>query len=169
MQKRNFNMIKINNNKDYKTPIKEILAGSSLEYLNSPFRSKRLVIKIIWTIFLVGFLFGSIYYVALNILDYLQYETTTSIYQLREKEFEFPTISFCSEIDSNFIFKILYYWFQNEDLIDDWHNHFESYMDTVYGQCFRFNSGRNMLNETVLMKAYGFICILIHHLIQIYL
>ena len=33
----------------YKKPIKEILAASSLAYLLSPFRSKRLFVKIIWS------------------------------------------------------------------------------------------------------------------------
>ena len=41
-----------NNNKDYKTPIKEILESSSLAYLLSPYRSKRILIKITWIVFL---------------------------------------------------------------------------------------------------------------------
>jgi hypothetical protein len=47
-------------------------------------------------------LFGSIYYVILNILDYLKYETTTTIKTIYEEESEFPTISFCSKIDSKY-------------------------------------------------------------------
>jgi dolichol kinase len=124
-----------NSSKDYKTPIKEILSSSSLSYLLSPIRSKRLVIKIIWIIFLIGFLFGSIYYVVLNVLDYLQYETTTSIYEVNEQEAEFPTVSFCNTKNSNFDLKIIGFWFQNEDLTDEWQNHFESYADTAYGNC----------------------------------
>ena len=41
--------------KDYKTPIKEIISSSSLAYLLSPIRSRRLLIKIIWIVFLIGF------------------------------------------------------------------------------------------------------------------
>jgi len=89
--------------KDYKTPIKEILAASSLAYLLSPFRSKRLLIKIIWSLFILIFLSGSIYYVILNILDYLKYETTTSIQTIYEQEPEFPTISFCNRFNKNFV------------------------------------------------------------------
>ena len=37
--------------KDYKTPLKEILSASSIAYLLSPFRSKRFLIKIIWSLF----------------------------------------------------------------------------------------------------------------------
>ena len=75
--------------KDYKTPINEILSASSLAYLTSPFRSKRLLIKIIWSLFLLIFLFLSIYYVILNILDFLKYETTTSIQTIYEQQPEF--------------------------------------------------------------------------------
>ncbi len=49
-----------NSNKDYKTPIKEIISHSSLSYLLSPIRSKRFLIKLLWLIFLILFLFGSI-------------------------------------------------------------------------------------------------------------
>jgi uncharacterized membrane protein len=93
----NISTTTINSDKDYKTPINEIISSSSLAFLISPTRSKRLLIKLVWIIFLIGFLFGSIYYVVLNVLDYLQYDTTTSIYEVNEQEAEFPTVSFCSE------------------------------------------------------------------------
>jgi len=141
-----------NSEKDYKTPIKEILASSSLAYLLSPFRSKRLLIKIIWTLFILVFLFGSIYYVILNVLDFLEYETTTSIYEIYEKEAEFPTISFCETQNRDFNIKILYLWFQNVNLIEDWQNHIESYSDSEYGRCYRFNSGLNMSNHSIPIK-----------------
>jgi len=38
-----------NRNKDYKTPIKEILSETSLQFLLSPIRTKRILIKIINT------------------------------------------------------------------------------------------------------------------------
>jgi hypothetical protein len=143
---------KISSDKDYETPIKEIISSSSLAYLLGPIRSKRLLIKLFWIIFLIGFLFGSIYYVVLNILDYLQYETTTSIFTINEQEAEFPTVSFCREGDLNFDFKLLYFIFKNEDLINKWQNHFESYIDSTYGKCYRFNSGKNMLNQIIPIK-----------------
>jgi hypothetical protein len=138
--------------KDYKTPIKEIISSSSLAYLISPIRSKRLLIKLVWIIFLIGFLFGSIYYVVLNVLDFLQYDTTTSIYEVNEQEAEFPTVSFCREGDPNFDLKFLYIFFKNEDLKNEWQNHFESYTDSTYGKCYRFNSGKNMSNQTIPIK-----------------
>jgi hypothetical protein len=138
--------------KDYKTPIKEILSYSSLSYILSPIRSKRLLIKIIWILFLIGFFFASVYYVALNVLDFLKYETTTSIFTINEQEAEFPTISFCHVAHLNFDFKMLELFFQSENLTDEWQNHFESYTDTAYGKCYRFNSGFNLSNQSILLK-----------------
>jgi len=139
-------------NKDYKTPITEILAASSLAYLLSPTRSKRLFIKVICILFMIIFFSASFYYVLLNIFDYLQYDTITSIYQVHEQEADFPTISFCDTRDSNFNIKIIYFWFQNENLLKEWPNHFESYVDKKYGRCYRFNSGKNMFNQTIPIK-----------------
>jgi len=129
--------------KDFKTPIKEILAASSLAYLLSPFRSKRFLIKIIWSLFMLIFLFGGIYYVILNILDYLKYETTTSIQTIYEQEPEFPTVSFCNRFNKDFELKILLFWFNNLNLIKEWKNHIEKFYDSHYGCCYRFNSGFN--------------------------
>ena len=61
-----------NNYKDYATPVKEILASSSLAYLLSPIRSRRLLMKILWIIFLIIFFITSIHYVILNIV-YVRY------------------------------------------------------------------------------------------------
>jgi hypothetical protein len=144
---------------DYKSSISEILSISSLAYLLSPFRSKRLLIKIIWFIFILIFLFLSIYYVILNILDYLKYDTTTSLQTVYESEPEFPTISFCLKqkwgtdgSSKKFEIEIGFMWFNNQDLINEWQNHLETYQDLVYGQCYRFNSGLNMSNQSIPFK-----------------
>ena len=138
--------------KDYKSLIKEILSASSLAYLLSPFRSKRLLIKIIWSLFILIFLFGSIYYVILNIIDYLKYETTTSIQTIYEQESEFPAISICSRIDSNFEINIILFWFNNENLTNEWKNHIQQFNDAFYGKCYRFNSGLNWSNQSIEKK-----------------
>jgi len=140
------------NKKNYKKSINEILSASSLAYLLSPFRSKRLLIKIIWSLFLLLFFFVSIHYAILNIIDYLKYETTTSIKTVYEQESEFPTVSICSKIDSNFEIKILDFWFNNENLINEWKNHIEQYNDVYFGKCYRFNSGLNWTNHPIELK-----------------
>ena len=133
-------------------PIKEILLSSSIAYLLSPIRSKRLLIKIVWIIFLIVLLFSSFYYVILNILDYLKYDTTTSIYEINELESEFPTISFCLKNNLIFEIDIKEFYFNNIKLIEEWKNHMESYRDPMMGQCYRFNSGLNMSNQSIPIK-----------------
>jgi len=126
--------------RDYKTPIQEILAASSLAYLLSPFRSKRLLIKILWSLFMLIFLFLSIYYVILNILDYLKYDTITSIQTIYESESEFPTISICSHFESTMDVTVLYFWFNNIE--QSFGSDLRAYDDSSYGKCFRFNSDK---------------------------
>jgi hypothetical protein len=146
------NKITISLKKDYKTPIREILSASSLAYLTSPFRSKRILIKILWSLFLLIFLFLSIYYVILNILDYLKYETTTSIQTIYEQEPEFPTISFCNRFNKDFNLNLTVLWFNDINLINEWKNHIEQFYESHYGNCYRFNSGFNWSNQSIEIK-----------------
>jgi len=146
------NNINYQANKDYKTSIKEILSASSLAYLLSPFRSKRLIIKIIWSLFMLILFFISLYYVIINILDFLKYETVTSIKTIYEKESEFPTISICSLYEkSNFNIKIIDFWFNNIEQFMD--KDLQVYDDSSYGKCYRFNSGKNNRNEIIPIKT----------------
>jgi len=138
--------------KDYKTPIKEILSDTSLQFLLSPIRTKRFLIKIINSIFLIISLFLSIYLVASNISDFLMYETTTSISNINEKEPEFPIVSFCPFLNSTYG-NIRSFWFNGENLTTEWANYFEAFQDSSYsGKCYRFNSGINITNHSVLTK-----------------
>ncbi len=43
-------------------------------------------------------------------------------------------------------------WFNNQDLINEWQNHLETYQDPYFGQCYRFNSGLNMSNKSIPFK-----------------
>jgi len=138
--------------KDYKTRTKLILDSSSLQFLSSPFKSKRILIKIIWFCFLFIFLFTSNYCVYLNVIDYLKYDSFTSIYEINENESQFPTISMCNQNNKLFDIKILNFFFNNQKLKEEWANHLELYNDSSYGTCYRFNSGKNMLNQTIPIK-----------------
>ncbi len=75
----NSNLKSRNLKKDYKTPVKEILANTSLQFLSSPMRFKRFLIKIINSSFLILSMCLTIYLLVKNITEYLMYDTTTSI------------------------------------------------------------------------------------------
>ena len=131
--------------------IKAILKYSTLAYLLTPFRSKRNLIKLTWFLFLMIILFGSTFYIILSILDFLSYDTITTIRTINEDQSQFPTISFCNKNNSEFKFDVLKLGFNSDD-IGDWKRHFEAYNDTSFGKCFRFNSGKNMKNQVIPFK-----------------
>ena len=76
--------------------IHNFLLSSSAHGLPRLLRSKNCVIKILWSIALVTSTICGSYFVIKNSLDYLKYETVTTISLIEENEVEFPTLSFCS-------------------------------------------------------------------------
>ena len=92
----NMNINSLITRKDYKTPAKEILNESSLQFLLRPIKSQHSIVKIIWFIFLIVFLFLTVFLCIQSIQSYLAFETITSIYEIEEKETEFPAISICN-------------------------------------------------------------------------
>jgi hypothetical protein len=143
--------------KNYKETINEILSVSTLQFLLSPIRSKRLLIKITWALFLVVLFLLSIYYAVLNILDYLKFETFTSYHEINENQSEFPTISLCSADYKDYDLKLYEIRFNKSydfsgDMKKELEENFEMYIDTNYGKCYRFNSGKNMLNQSIPIK-----------------
>jgi hypothetical protein len=140
----------INQNKS--SIIKDKLFATSLQFFLKPVKSKRLLLKIFWATFLISSIFGNFYYVFLNIIDFLDYSTTTSIYQINENESEFPAISFCCNKERDFDFKIFQFWFNSKDLTKEWKDHFEVYQDILYGRCYRLNTGRTISNKTIPIK-----------------
>ena len=86
------NQPSIETKKNYKKSINEIISVSSIQFLTSPFRTKRLVIKLVWTSFLITFFCLSINYCIENLNDYLNFDTITSIQTINEQESDFPTI-----------------------------------------------------------------------------
>jgi len=141
--------------KDSKQLLKEQFKSSSLSFFIKVISSKKSLIKLIWLMALLFAVLANIYYVTLIIIGYLKFDTTTSIFEINEKQSEFPTISFCSYNDeTNFKnFKITNLWFNSIDLTNEWENHFEIYNDASYGKCFRFNSGKNVQNESIPIKS----------------
>ena len=127
----NHEKIQINRNKDYKSHIKDVLSATSLQFLLSPIRTKRLLIKIINTCFLILSVCLTIYLVTKNITEYLMYETTTSIKIIHEKNPEFPIVSFCLIGNSKYV-NISLFWFNGENLTSVWKNYFVAFEDSSY-------------------------------------
>jgi len=138
--------------KDYKTPAKEILNESSLQFLLRPIKSQHSIVKIIWFVFLIVFSFLTVFLCIQSIQSYLAFETITSIYEIKEKETEFPAISICNPAIRSFRITVLDLRFNGQILTSDWQNHIEKYKDAWYGDCYRFNSGFNMTKLKIPLK-----------------
>ena len=131
---------------------RDLLEVSTSHGIPNIVRTKSLFILIMWSFFIITSTCLCSFFVIKAILDYLKYHTITNIQVINENQAQFPTISFCDTRDQNFNIKIIYFWFQNEDLLKEWQNHFESYVDKRYGRCYRFNSGKNMLYQSIPIK-----------------
>ncbi len=130
-----------------------LLQSSSISFTLKPLNSKSKILRIIWLVFILAALIVSIYYFVLNILDFLKYDTITSINQVYESKAEFPTVSFCSAFqnDTSFDISILKLNFNSLSLTNQsnqWKDYFEAFNDTYYNQCYRFNSGKTLTNDS---------------------
>lgn len=138
-----------NTNREILSRIRELILLSSAHGFPRLLRAKNLFTKLMWsTILLTTSVLGS-FVVVNTIFDYFKFETTTQIGIVDEKAAEFPTISLCGSPSFNSslnetIFKLRF----NQKYENNISKYFEVYYDTVYGQCFRFNSGKNVFGET---------------------
>jgi hypothetical protein len=139
-------------NKKYLNPVKEILSATSLQFILSPFRTKRILIKLLNIFFISITTCLSVYLVVRNITDFFEFETTTSIKTIIERQSDFATVSFCSWNGEDSMESIDDFYFNSEDLIEDRQNHLSVYNDTYYGKCYQFNSGFNMQNKSIPLK-----------------
>ena len=117
----------------------------------SIFRSERLCFKVIWLILLLGSSSSCIYYLAICFNGYFEYEYITSIRTIPEKPVDFPAISICSFNNPKFEFTVLTLKI-NSIILPDGKNHFEPFNDSLYGDCYRFNSGKNYSEHNVDLK-----------------
>ena len=60
------------------------------------FRTKNLIVQIMWTIFFLVGLSVSIYFVVSSINEYLNFSVTTRIRNLKIQTITFPTVSICN-------------------------------------------------------------------------
>jgi hypothetical protein len=135
-----------------KLKLRHAILNSSVHGLPHIFRTKRTSFKIIWFILLISSCCGCSYYVFDTISDYFNHDIITKIISTTEKHTEFPTVSICNTFSKTFELKPIYIKYGLEDLRSTWKNHFEIYNDTGYGQCYRFNSGKNYTGHNIPIK-----------------
>jgi hypothetical protein len=127
----------------------ELLEESSANGLPNIFRARNMIISIMWLIFTILSAFAGSYFVIDSIIDFLKYNTLTTLHQISEQKSQFPTISICGSPSFNVSIDQLFLRVRF-DRIDDtnFSRLFEEFNDNIFGKCYRFNSGRNIYNET---------------------
>jgi hypothetical protein len=75
--------------------LKDLLESSSLPGLSLLLKSKQIIVKIIWLLFILLLLGLSIYYVSESVQIYYNFEVVTNIYIISEHKSQFVAIIFC--------------------------------------------------------------------------
>lgn len=140
--------------KKIKLAVKNLIEEASVHGLPKIIKSKRIITKAMWAFCFFLSSSACFYYSIKTLVDYLDYETITNVNVYSEIPTDFPTISLCStfgsSFDSNFQNNMLKCLFNdNADCLKRPKDFFEPFNDTLYGRCFRFNSGRNYFGEKI--------------------
>ncbi len=141
--------------KQLKENITEHLKHSSAHGIARLTLSRNLFFKIMWITFISISIATGSNFVIKNIKDYFEYKTVTTISEITESHAEFPTITFCGYpyINNSLNETVLKVKF-NSVFETNFSRVFEIFNDTVWGQCFRYNSGRNVYNKLILVDVY---------------
>ncbi len=136
-------------NIEIKQRLTKILLHSSAHGIPNIVRSRNLFTTLMWSICLLLSIGFCSYYIITIIIDYFKYSTVTNIEVIRERQSQFPAISFCPSPRYNSslsqIISALKFDQVNENNLS---KYFEEFNDVIYGKCFRFNSGKNIYGET---------------------
>jgi hypothetical protein len=138
------------NNKDIKKRSRQLLELSTCHGMPNIVRTQNLFILIMWSFFTVASTCFCSYFVIKAILDYLKNSTITNIQVISENQAQFPTISFCGLPSFNNITLNQTIVISIFDTITDTdiNQYYEEYNDSIMRKCFRFNSGKNIYNNS---------------------
>ena len=125
----------------------ELLEVSTSHGIPNIVKSKNLFILIVWSCFTITSTCLCSHFIIKTILDYLKYNTITSIKVIHENEAQFPTISFCAFPSFNTTLNETIISSRFDDVTETNINEFyEEFTDVLMGKCYRYNSGKNIYN-----------------------
>ena len=150
-----------------KNCVYDLLESTTAHGIPNILRSKRLIIKLFWTLCLLSSIATCAYIARTTILNYLDYGKNTEIATIYEEKSQFPTVSICNT-PTDLARSILAFMFDQKIIYTmNSTDYFEEFTDPFYGNCFRFNSGKNRSKHDVdIVKSnmagisYGFNLIL---------
>jgi len=132
--------------------LKNLLESTSLPGLPLLIKSKYLIVKLIWLLFISLFGTGCVFFTRKSLLDFFSYNTITNVNIIKQNETQFPTVSFCihqsnltaENISLNDYIISCKFDFKNCNLDQD----FKIYYIKRGDLCFRFNSDKNNIKNT---------------------
>jgi len=134
----------------------ELLESSSLPGLSILIKSKQIIVKIVWFIFIVFLMSLSIKCVIETIKTYYEYQVVTNINVISEQTLPFPTVSFCmnSKIKPNIsnLNNVLLSCNFEQSTCNSSDFEIQYYPDKSFSMCLRFNSGKNFFNESTTIR-----------------
>lgn len=142
---------KMNKSNIISKSIHEILSSSTTHAIPNIVKADRVFFKLMWLFFLLVSFAGCCYFISKNLIDYLEFNPVTIIESHNEKESVFPAVSMCGTPSFNKSVKELIVSFefnQDPNYPKNFAEYFEEFIDPRFNKCFRFNSGKNIRNNT---------------------
>jgi hypothetical protein len=137
--------------------IKEILARSNAHAVPRLIVIKNKYLKILWLFFFLVAIGGCVYFLVRTFSAYLSFTTSTNIDLVIDQPAIFPTVTICNTKNQGLPLNKITYCQINYDsnCQNNLNKYFEYFNDSYYGQCLRFNSGKDLNgNLTNLMQGY---------------
>jgi len=133
-----------------KKSLSGFMLNSSANGIPNIIRAKSLFFKLIWTICFVISACTGAYYTVDSIFDYLKYNTVTTFDVIAENQSQFPAITICAypRLNNSIDETVLKVKFQGA-YETNFSQVFEVINDSVYGKCFRYNSGKSLNGLTI--------------------
>ncbi len=134
-----------------KAKLKEILLSSTSHGIPNLIKNEHRSLKILWIICIFFSFCGCVYFLINSIDEYLDFNKITTISVINNQPAIFPTISICHRKTLSLDLKSIDYCRISYDLdcLNNPEKYFESFNDTHYGQCLRFNSGKNYKKQSI--------------------
>jgi hypothetical protein len=140
-----------------KQKLKQILAASNAHAVPHLVGNQNKCLKLIWLFMFVVSICACYYFLSKTLIDYFSYTKVTSIHLINKQPSLFPTVTICNRRDHGLPLENITLCQTNydTDCQNKPQNYFESFIDSYYGQCLRFNSGKNFKGEPIeLLKGY---------------
>ena len=118
------------------TLLSGLLSDTSIHGIPRLINSKSFKGQIYWLLFIVVSITGSIWYIILNVQNYLEYPFITNVNYVKQIRLQFPTISICSYLEyENFPFVL------NCSFDGQYCGQYLVHSESL--NCYVFNSGRS--------------------------